>query len=161
VDQAAALYVAEEGRICKRDGAGNWTTLAKEGKELGQVMAPSLLVVGQDGSLYVVDRRPELRVLQRDPEGRWTLLGGNVGGIRYQIQNGVNGFPVSSVEEAGQRIAQLLNDPKLREEMGRRARETVRKKFLMTRYLEQYLDLFGSFEACFRYQGTGTGAGTA
>jgi len=24
------------------------------------------------------------------------------------------------------------------------------KKFLLTRYLEQYLDLFGAFETCFR-----------
>jgi hypothetical protein len=29
------------------------------------------------------------------------------------------------------------------------------QRFLMTRYLEQYLDLFGSFEACFRYKGAG------
>jgi hypothetical protein len=27
-----------------------------------------------------------------------------------------------------------------------RARETVRERFLLTRYLEQYLDLFGTFE---------------
>jgi hypothetical protein len=25
-----------------------------------------------------------------------------------------------------------------------------REKFLLTRYLEQYLDLFGAFETCFR-----------
>jgi hypothetical protein len=31
----------------------------------------------------------------------------------------------------------------LRDEMGYRARETIRKNFLLTRYLEQYLDLFG------------------
>jgi trehalose synthase len=37
--------------------------------------------------------------------------------------------------------------------MGRLARETVREQFLMSRYLEQYLDLFGSFEATFRYTG--------
>jgi len=28
-----------------------------------------------------------------------------------------------------------------------------RLSVLMTLYLEQYLDLFGSFETCFRYQG--------
>jgi len=40
----------------------------------------------------------------------------------------------------------LLKDEKLREEIGCRARETVREKFLLTRYVEQYLDLFGAFD---------------
>ena len=34
--------------------------------------------------------------------------------------------------------------------MGEKARETVRSKFLMTRLLEQYLDLFDSFETVVR-----------
>ena len=70
------------------------------------------------------------------------VIGGNVGGIRYQIEDGVNGFLVSSIEETAKRIVQLLNDKELRDEMGNKARETVRKNFLLTRYLEQYLDLF-------------------
>ena len=73
------------------------------------------------------------------------VIGGNVGGIRYQIEDGVDGFLVSSKEETAERIVQLLKDEKLREEMGRKARETVRKEFLLTRYAEEYLDLFGAF----------------
>jgi trehalose synthase len=72
------------------------------------------------------------------------VIGGNVGGIRYQIENGVNGFLVSSAEEAAERIVELLKDKKLRDEMGSGARETVRERFLLTRYLEQYLDLFST-----------------
>jgi len=34
----------------------------------------------------------------------------------------------------------------LREEMGRKARQTVREKFLLTRYVEEYLDLFGTLD---------------
>jgi len=78
------------------------------------------------------------------------VIGGNVGGIRSQIQDGVNGFLVSSVQEAAHRIVQLLKDARLREQMGRKARQTVAERFLLTRYLEQYLGLFGSFEAVFR-----------
>ena len=78
------------------------------------------------------------------------VIGGNVGGIRYQIEDGVNGFLVSSVEEAAERMVRLLKDEKLREEIGHKARETVRQKFLLTRYVEQYLDLFGTFETNFR-----------
>ncbi len=74
------------------------------------------------------------------------VIGGNVGGIRYQIEDGVNGFLVSSVEEAAARIVQLIEDEKLREQLGRQAQETVRRQFLMTRLLEQYLDLFNSFQ---------------
>jgi trehalose synthase len=74
------------------------------------------------------------------------VIGGNVGGIRHQIEDGVNGFLVSSVEEAAARIVQLIKDDKLRKRMGERARETVKERFLLTRLLEQYLDLFSSFE---------------
>jgi len=73
-----------------------------------------------------------------------------VGGIRYQIEDGVNGFLVSSIEEAAERIVRLVKDSDLRERLGQKARETVRQKFLLTRSLEQYLDLLNSFEADFR-----------
>ncbi len=72
------------------------------------------------------------------------------GGIRYQIADGENGFLVSSVEEAAQRIVLLLKYGELRRRMGEKARETVRRKLLLSRLLEQYLDLFGSFETVFR-----------
>jgi len=77
------------------------------------------------------------------------VIGGNVGGIRYQIRDGVNGFLVSSIEETAHRIVQLVRNRKLREQMGRKARESVAKNFLLSRYLEQYLDLFNAFEASF------------
>jgi trehalose synthase len=81
------------------------------------------------------------------------VIGGNVGGIRHQIEHGVNGFLVSSVEEAAARIVQLIKDEELRRQMGKRARETVKKRFLLTRLLEQYLDLFNSFETIHRLRG--------
>jgi glycosyltransferase involved in cell wall biosynthesis len=61
------------------------------------------------------------------------VMGGNVGGIRQQIEDGVNGFLVSSVEEAAERIVQLTKNEELRCTMGKRARETVRERFLLTR----------------------------
>src|SRR5262249_50566406 len=68
----------------------------------------------------------------------------------YQIEDRVNGFLVSSIEEAAERIVQVIKNKKLRERLGQRARETVRKRVLLTRLLEQYLDLFNSFETNFR-----------
>ncbi|MCL6622858.1 MAG: glycosyltransferase [Syntrophobacterales bacterium] len=81
------------------------------------------------------------------------VIGGNVGGIRYQITDGVNGFLVNTVEEAAQRLVQLLQDETLRRRLGAAARETVRQKFLLSRNLEQYLDLFAAFEARFTLRG--------
>ena len=78
------------------------------------------------------------------------VIGGDVGGIRHQIEDGTNGFLVSSVEEAAQRIVQLIKDRDLRERMGEKAKETVRERFLMIRLLEQYLDLLNSFETLYR-----------
>jgi trehalose synthase len=78
------------------------------------------------------------------------VIGGNVGGIRYQIEDGENGYLVSSVEETAERIVDLIKNEKRRRQMGERARETVRERFLLSRLLEQYLDLFASFETVFR-----------
>jgi trehalose synthase len=77
------------------------------------------------------------------------VIGGNVGGIRYQIEDGVNGFLVSTVEETAARIVQLVKNADLRLRIGKQARETVRRRFLITRYLEQYLDLLAAFEWVF------------
>jgi trehalose synthase len=44
-------------------------------------------------------------------------------------------------------MVELLKDKKLRDEMGCKARETVREKFLLTSYVEQYLDLFSALLA--------------
>jgi len=78
-------------------------------------------------------------------EAMWkgkTVIGGNVGGIKLQIENGKNGFLVSSPREATKRIVQLIKNPQLAEKLGEAARETVREKFLMPRLLRDYLKLF-------------------
>lgn len=41
---------------------------------------------------------------------------------------------------------QVLKDPGLRERVGTRARETVRENFLMSRLLEDWLDLLAEYE---------------
>jgi trehalose synthase len=80
------------------------------------------------------------------------VIGGNVGGIRHQIKDGANGFLVSSVEEAAERIVQLLKNQKLRRKLGVAARETVRRSFLLPHSLEHYLDLFGSFRTIYQFE---------
>jgi len=78
------------------------------------------------------------------------VIGGNVGGIRYQIQNGENGYLVSSLEETSEKMVKLLKDKKLRKSMGKKARDSVKKHYLLPKYLEKYLDLINSFETNFK-----------
>jgi trehalose synthase len=80
-------------------------------------------------------------------EAMWkgkAVVGGAVGGIRHQIQHGHSGFLVANVEEAATSIGVLLRDRALRRNMGRRAQQRVRRHFLMTRLLEDWLDLIAA-----------------
>src|SRR5262249_58493811 len=69
------------------------------------------------------------------------VIGGNAGGIRHQIVDKRSGFLVNSVEETASHIVTLLQDRVLRRSMGRRAEQRVRQHFLMTRLVEDWLDL--------------------
>ena len=78
------------------------------------------------------------------------VIGGNVGGIPKQIDHGVNGYLVNNIDEAAECIVELVGNPDKASEMGGNGREKVRQNFLMSRLLEQHLDLLGSFEASFK-----------
>ena len=139
---------------------GNFATDDPEGEEIFHSLCACrnerilILTSGDDTALVNALQTRAAVVLQKSlregfgltvAEAMWKgtpVIGGNVGGIRYQIENGVNGFLVSSIDEAAKRMVELIADKKLRDEMGSKARDTVRKNFLLTRYLEQYVDLF-------------------
>jgi trehalose synthase len=70
------------------------------------------------------------------------VVAGNVGGIPLQIEDGVTGFLVASVEQCAARTAELLQDGDLGAVVGKRGKEHVRSHFLMPRYLRDYLRIF-------------------
>ena len=70
------------------------------------------------------------------------VIGGNVGGIRLQIEDGVNGYLVSTVEDCAEKVLNLLRNPMLAREMSEQGREKVRRQFLVTRNALAYLNLF-------------------
>jgi trehalose synthase len=70
------------------------------------------------------------------------FIGGNVGGIPLQVEDGVTGFLVASVEQCAARVLEVLNDPALGKFLGRRGKEHVRTHFLTPRYLRDYLKIF-------------------
>ena len=77
-------------------------------------------------------------------EAMWkgaAVIGGNVGGIRRQIRDGENGFLVDTPTQAADRIVQLLTDPGLKQQLGANAKNTVRENFLLTRLMEDWIDL--------------------
>ena len=69
------------------------------------------------------------------------VVGGATGGITIQIVDGVTGYTVTSVDEAAFRISHLLSHPKLGWAMGAAGRERVRRRFLITRHLADYVSL--------------------
>lgn len=71
------------------------------------------------------------------------VVGGNVGGIRLQIEDGRHGFLVSSMEEAATRTVELLHGDAERISMGTAGRNRVQREFLITRYLRDHLRLYG------------------
>lgn len=75
-------------------------------------------------------------------EGMWKgrpMIGGNAGGIRIQIDDGANGFLVSSPEECARRIVTLLQDAELSAIIGAAGRASVRRRFLLPRLALDYL----------------------
>jgi glycosyltransferase involved in cell wall biosynthesis len=84
-------------------------------------------------------------------EAMWkgaAVIGGNVGGIKKQITNGENGFLVDSVEQASDRIVELLKNPQLRERLGQRAKETVRENYLLCHLVEDWIDVVAGLDRC-------------
>jgi trehalose synthase len=77
-------------------------------------------------------------------EAMWkgkAVIAGRVGGIKIQIRDGYNGYMVSSVEHCASKIVELMKDKKLRVKLGRHAKESVAKNFLMPRLLRDHLRL--------------------
>jgi len=70
------------------------------------------------------------------------FVGGKVGGIPLQVENGVSGYLVSTVEECAEATLQILRDPELGKSLGRRGKEHVRTHFLMPRLLRDWLRVF-------------------
>jgi trehalose synthase len=75
------------------------------------------------------------------------VVAGNVGGIPLQIVDGETGFLVSTTEDCAAKVGWLLAHPVEAAVMGSKGIEFVRDKFLTTRYLRDYLSIFGQLTA--------------
>ena len=165
-----AFRIARKQVDCTLVLVGNVATDDPEGQEVFASLCACReerihILSVQDTALVNALQRKAAVVLQKSlregfgltvTEAMWkgaAVIGGNVGGIKHQIEDGVNGFLVSNIEQAAARIVEVIKDPGLRERLGRNAEQTVRKRFLMTRLMEDWIDLIGAFEPQFRLKG--------
>ena len=75
-------------------------------------------------------------------EGMWKgkpMIGGDAGGIRIQIEDGVSGYLVSSPQECADRIVALMQDDSLASNIGAAAHDSVMQRFLLPRLALDYL----------------------
>jgi len=71
------------------------------------------------------------------------VVAGRAGGIPVQMEGG-GGFLVDSVNETAERVLELLDNPDLAIEEGRRGKEHVFKRFLITRLIQDELSLLSA-----------------
>lgn len=156
-----AFHIAREQVECVLVLVGNCADDDPEGRELFETICRSvnegiIVILADDAALVNALQRSAAVVMQKSlregfgltvAEAMWkgaSVIGGNVGGIRHQITDGENGFLADNVTQAAERIVQLLKDTGLRNKFGANARKTVRERFLMSRLMEDWLDLIGS-----------------
>ncbi len=71
------------------------------------------------------------------------FIGGDVGGIPLQIQDGRTGYLVSTPTDCADRTLRILQDPEHGKTLGRAGKEHVRANFLTPRLLRDWLRIFG------------------
>ncbi|MDI6719937.1 MAG: glycosyltransferase [Methanomicrobiales archaeon] len=136
------------------EGYGIYESVARKARDLARE-GDIIFITCENNMLVNVLQRVSDVILQKSlregfgltvTEALWKgrpVVASNVGGIPLQITDGENGFLVDPTDTRtfADRIVQLMQDPAMANEMGRKGKETVREKFLITRMLGDYLDL--------------------
>ena len=162
----ASYRIVKKHHDCRLILAGAGVAHDPEGEA---VLAEVRTTAGKDPDIHVLQLPPEadseINALQRGAtivmqksikegfglavsEAMWKgkpVIGGTAGGVAAQIIDGVTGYTVHSVEGAAFRIRHLLGNPGMIHRMGGAAREHVRRNFLITRHLNDYLTLLRIF----------------
>ena len=70
-------------------------------------------------------------------------------GCRDTVEDGVNGFliPIKDSESLADRLAKLIDDPKLREKMGKEARKIAERDFSIENVISKHLDIYSELNA--------------
>ena len=139
------------------EGVQVYTRIHRKAKKLvdnGDV----LFVVGNNDILVNSIQRFSSVILQKSiregfclsvTEALWKgtpVVASNVGGIPSQIEDGENGFLLEprDLEGFAEKTVHILKNADEAKNLGEKAKETVRQKFLITRLLSDYLDMLNS-----------------
>lgn len=157
-----AYRIVKKHHDCQLVLAGSGVVHDPEGEA---VLAELQEAAGRDADIHLLQLPPEadreINALQRAAsmvvqkslkegfgvavsEAMWKgkpVIGGTAGGVSAQIVDQATGFIVHSVEGAAFRIRYLLNNPGVMTRMGAMAKEHVRRNFLITRHLCDYLTM--------------------
>jgi trehalose synthase len=157
-----AYQMAKKRHNCQLVLAGSGVLHDPEGEA---VLAEVQQAAGNDPDIHILQLPPEadreINALQRGAsivlqkalkegfgvavsEAMWKgkpVIGGTAGGVSAQIVNEATGFIVHSVEGVTFRIRYLLSNPSVMTRMGAMAKEHVRRNFLITRHLSDYLTM--------------------
>ncbi len=161
-----AYQLVKKHHNCRLILAGSGVMHDPEGEA---VLAAVQEAVGSDPDIHVLQLPPEadieINALQRAAtiifqksikegfslavtEAMWKgkpVIGSTAGGLAAQIVDGVTGYTVHSVEGVAFRARHLLNNPSHIQRMGGAGREHVRRNYLITRHLSDYLTLMRLF----------------
>jgi len=146
---------------------------ASDDPESAHIMPALFENAGQDPDIHIVELPPfsneEVNALQRGStvvlqkslregfaltvaEALWKekpVVATAVGGIPLQIIHGATGWLAHSVEGTAHFVRRVLENPEEAAALGRQGREHVRRNFLITRHLRDYLGVFH----CLRFPG--------
>jgi trehalose synthase len=136
------------------EGIAVYSKVYRKAKKLRE-KGDAVFVVGKNQSVVNAIQRFSTVVVQNSiregfclavTEALWKekpIVAANVGGIPIQISDGEEGFLVEphNREQFAERIIEILKNPSLAKEMGTKGKERVRKNFLITRLLSDYLEL--------------------
>ena len=70
------------------------------------------------------------------------VVGGPASGVRLQITHNKNGFIAENTKDLAMYMDFLLSHPKERERVGKAAKESVRKRFLMPRFVLYHIRVY-------------------
>ena len=69
------------------------------------------------------------------------VLGTTAGGIPLQVINGKTGYIINNKKDGVNKALNILRDKSLRNKLGKAGHEHIKNKFLITRHLQDYINL--------------------
>ncbi len=132
-------------KAVKRESAGDKNIfIFSNPRKLGKIKMADFVKAVQEYSNIIIQNSKREGFGLTVSEALWkekAVIGGTAEGIKIQIKDGYNGYLANSYIDLSKKIVSLIEDNKKMALFGKRGHFTVKKKFLITRLLIDYLSL--------------------